>query len=366
MTARFLVAMALFVPTIGPTAAQPATPPTGPGQLDAAARKKVIDGVVTHLTERYVFPDKAKAMAQAVRDKQAKGEYDVVTDGADLARRLTADLRAVVDDRHLRVIHHPEPIPERADDARPDPAEVKAFARRFARVNHGLHKVEVLPGNIGYVDVRVFWDTADTADKWAGVFNLLADTDALILDLRECGGATSDQATPLVCSYLFDEPLHLYSIYWRPTDTTRQYWTQRAVSGKKYLNKPVYVLTSKKTFSGAEQIAYDLQAHKRARVVGEASGGGAHPGGEVRVDDHFGVWVPYGRPENPVTKSNWEGVGVKPDLPVPAAKALAAARKEALAKQLAAAEKDAADKGWVDILRGAVRDAERELTAGGK
>lgn len=358
MTLPLLLAFALV--------ATPAQPPTDGGKLDAAARGKVIDGVLARLTEQYVFPDKAKAMAKAVRDKQAKGEYDGVSDGAELARRLTADLRAVVEDRHLRVIHHPEPTAERAEAARPDPGEEKAFARHFARENHCLRKVEALPGNLGYVDVRVFWDTADTADKWAGVFNLLADTDALILDLRECGGATSDQATPLVCSYLFDEPLHLYSIYWRPTDTTRQYWTQRTVPGKKYLNKPVYVLTGKKTFSGAEQIAYDLQSHKRATVVGEASGGGAHPGGEVRVDAHFGVWVPFGRPENPVTKSNWEGVGVKPDVPVPTAQALAAARKEALTKLLPAAEKDPKDKEWADALRKALKEAEGELTAGRK
>jgi C-terminal processing protease CtpA/Prc len=358
MIPNFLLAVAVLLASISPT--------NKGGDLDPDTRKRVIDGVLTRLVERYVYPDKAKAIAKAVREKQAKGEYDAITDRSELARRLTADLRAVVDDRHLRVIHHPKPLPVRADEARPDPAEEKAFTRQFARGNHGLKRVEVLPGNIGYVDVRVFWDPADTADKWAGVFDLLADTDALVLDVRECGGATSDQATPLVCSYLFDEPIHLYSIYWRPTATTRQYWTQRAVSGKKYLNRPVYVLTSKKTFSGAEQIAYDLQAHKRARVVGEASGGGAHPGGEVRVDDHFGVWVPFGRPENPVTKSNWEGVGVKPDVAVPAEKALAAACKESLTNQLAAAEKKKGDKEWADAIRQALKDAERELGGGGK
>lgn len=371
MTARLLVILALFVPTVGPAVAQTA-PPVGrsvPGEvvkLDADARNRVIEAVAAKLTERYVFPEKAKQMAATVREKRAQGAYDAISAGEDLARQLTSDLRAVVDDRHLRVIYHPEPVPERAEELKPSPAEVKEFSRRFGRVNHGLEKVEVLPGNVGYVNVRVFWDPADTGDKWAAVFNFLADTDALILDLRECGGATSDQATPLVCSYLFDDPLHLYSIYWRPTDTTRQYWTQRSVAGKKYLHKPVYVLTSKKTFSGAEQIAYDLQAHKRAVVVGEPTGGGAHPGGEVRVDAHFGLWVPYGRPENPITKSNWEGTGVKPDVAAPAAKALATALKANLTERLKAAEADTADPGWAVELRRALQAAEQDLKSDGK
>ncbi|MBX9628582.1 MAG: S41 family peptidase [Gemmataceae bacterium] len=226
-----------------------------PLKLDAAARDRVVDRVAALLIAEYVDPAVGKAAAAAVRDKHAKKEYDALADGKALADRLTADLQAVTKDKHLRAGYSPDPRPAPKADDGPSPAERAAMRRGMARVNHGLGRVEVLPGNVGYVEVRVFADPADTAAKWAGVFALLADADALVLDLRECGGAVSPDATPLVCSYLFDEPLHLYSIYWRPADSTRQFWTQRSVPGAKFLGKDVYVLTSRKTFSGAEQIA---------------------------------------------------------------------------------------------------------------
>lgn len=315
--------------------ALPAPVSADPPALDAAARDRVVDRLAAMLVSDYVDPEVGKAAAAAVRDKHTKKEYDPLADGKAFADRLTADLQAVTKDKHLRVGFSPEPQPAPTADAGPTPEEMAAHRRGMARMNHGLGRVEVLPGNVGYVDIRVFCDPADTAAKWAGVFALVADADALVLDLRECGGAVSPDATPLVCSYLFDEPLHLYSIYWRPADTTRQFWTHRSVPGPKFLSKDVYVLTSRKTFSGAEQLAYDLQAHKRATVIGEASGGGAHPGGTRRIDDHFDVWLPVGRPTNPITKGSWEGVGVKPDIETDPADALLVTRRKVATKLLA-------------------------------
>jgi retinol-binding protein 3 len=135
------------------------------------------------------------------------------------------------------------------------------------------------------------------------------------------------------CTYLFGpEPVHLNELYWRPGDSTQQFWTLPYVPGKRYVGKPVSVLTSPRTFSGAEEFSYNLKNLKRATLVGETTGGGAHPGGPERVNDHFAVWLPTGRAINPISKTNWEGTGVKPDVEVPADQALATAHLAALRK----------------------------------
>ena len=139
----------------------------------------------------------------------------------------------------------------------------------------------------------------------------------------------------LICSYLFGpEPVHLNDLYWREGNKTEEFWTRKEVAGKRYLNKDVYVLTSKRTFSGAEEFSYNLKNLKRATIIGETTGGGAHPGGGFRISEHFGMFVPTGRAISPITKTNWEGTGVTPDISVPANQALLVARVMALKKSL--------------------------------
>jgi C-terminal processing protease CtpA/Prc len=165
----------------------------------------------------------------------------------------------------------------------------------------------------------------------------------------------------LICSYLFPghERVHLNDLYWREGDRTEQFYTLPYVPGRRYLDKEVYVLTSKRTFSGAEEFTYNLKNLKRATIVGEATGGGAHPGGTRRVTDHFAVWVPGGRAINPITKTNWEGTGVTPDVAVPADQALATAHLMAL-KRL---KEKSGDREEAGALEDAVRQAEKELDA---
>jgi C-terminal processing protease CtpA/Prc len=164
--------------------------------------------------------------------------------------------------------------------------------------------------------------------------NFINGTEALIIDMRANGGGNPAMVA-LVCSYLFGpEPVHLNDLYWREGNRTDEFWTKKEVAGKRYLNKDVYVLTSKRTFSGAEEFTYNLKNLKRATIIGETTGGGAHPGGGFRVNEHFGMFVPTGRAISPITKTNWEGTGVTPDVPVPADQALLVARVMALKKLL--------------------------------
>ena len=206
--------------------------------------------------------------------------------------------------------------------------------QRFVRqINFGFEKIERLQGNIGYIDLRGFSDPEAGVETVAAAMNFIGNTDALIFDLRQNGGG-SPEMVALICSYLFGEkPVHLNSLYWRKGDKTDEFWTKASVAGKRYgETKDVYVLTSNRTFSGAEEFSYNLKNLKRATIIGETTGGGAHPGGMYRINDHFGAFVPIGRAISPITKTNWEGTGVEPDVKVPKELALKTAYLMALNK----------------------------------
>jgi len=152
--------------------------------------------------------------------------------------------------------------------------------------------------------------------------------DAIIFDLRDNGGG-DPKMIAFISTYLFGEATHLNDLYNRKEDSTTQYWTMPYVPGKRLTGKPVFVLTSKRTFSGAEEFSYNLKNLKRATIIGETTGGGAHPVSGHRVDDHFMIGVPFAKAVNPISKTNWEGTGVEPDVKVPADEALDVAKKMA-------------------------------------
>ena len=308
--------------------------------IDAATRSQVIDGVLRHLQAGYIFPDKAAEMARAVREHARSGRYDRLERAQAFTRTLTQDLQAVSRDRHLEVVYFQGAVPDELPDAEPTPNERRARAALGQRVNYGFERVERLDGNVGYLEIRSFNFTASMVDSTlAAAMRFLANTDALIIDVRRNGGGEPEMVAA-VCSYLLPPNRLINKFYWRPQHRWDEFRTS-SVSGRHYgTTRPVYVLTSEGTFSGAEEFAYDLQTQRRGEVVGDTTGGGAHPGGMRRVAEHFGVWLPSGRAVNPVTGKNWEGTGVLPDVPVPASEALGTAHLRAL-QRLLAAERDA-------------------------
>jgi retinol-binding protein 3 len=307
--------------------------------IDAAVRAAVIEEAAQDLDKNYVMPEVATQMATMLRKQLAEKQYDSITSAKAFAKQLTEDLQAISHDKHLRVRYQEQPLPPmraRATEAEPDPQDVERFRGEAARNNFGFVKVERLPGNIGYVDFREFVPCDIGGEKATQVMNFVADTDALIFDIRQNGGGAPDQVAWL-CSYLFgDERVHLNDLYFRPNDSTEQFWTTPTVPGRKYLGKDVYVLTSPHTFSGAEEFAYNLQTQKRATLIGETTGGGANPGGMSRLHDHFAMFLPSGRAINPITKTNWEGCGVVPEVKCNAEEALERAQTIALEKLLEA------------------------------
>ena len=303
-----------------------------------AERKQVIDNSIARLHEYYVFPDVAKKMEDAVRARAARGEYDGITSARELAQKLTADLREVSKDGHLGVRHRNAVIPDRPFNAPPSAEEFERQRAFASKLNFGFEKVERLQGNIGFIDVRGFIPPEVGGETAAAAMTFVANTDALIIDMRFNGGGEPSMVAFLT-SYLFDEPTHLNDIYERYTDKTQQYWTSPFVPGRRFGGKkPVYVLTSNRTFSGGEEFAYNLKNLKRATLIGETTGGGAHPVSGVKVSDHFEIGVPSARAISPITKTNWEGTGVAPDVSVPAPEAFDRAYVLALENVVAAAD----------------------------
>ena len=331
ITVRLAVLSLLTLVAASMSVAQPEQPDL---PIDAATRTQVIDTILKRLNDSYVFPEVAKKMEQSIRERVNKKEYDRITSSKEFATKLTSDLQAVSNDKHLRVRYSSQPIPERGPQREPTAEEREQRRRSLTWMNHGFGRVERLPGNIGYLEFFNFADEELGADTVAAAMNFINGTDSLIIDMRNNGGGNPAMVA-LVCSYLFGpDPVHLNDLYWREGNRTEEFWTRKDLAGKRYLNKDVYVLTSKRTFSGAEEFTYNLKNLKRATIVGETTGGGAHPGGGFRINEHFGVFVPTGRAISPITKTNWEGTGVTPDISVPADQALLVARLMALKKSL--------------------------------
>ncbi|WP_336317785.1 S41 family peptidase [Streptomyces lavendofoliae] len=287
---------------------------------------EIISRALDRITAGYVFPGRTAAIDTAIRRRLGAGAYEGL-EGPALCEAVTADLQEVCPDKHLRLLWTDEPQdmdPAAADDGR------SAFLELLRAENQGIRRFELLDGGVGLVAIRRIADAVEGGRAIGAAMELAARSPALILDLRDCRGGAPEGAA-MWCSYFFpDDQVHLNDIYDRPTDSTRQFWTVPHLPAPRYLDRPVHVLTSALTFSGGEDVAYTLQAHGRATVYGETTRGGAHPTARYPVAEHVLVTVPSARTVNTVTGTNWEGVGVIPDVPVPADRALDTAHKAAL------------------------------------
>ena len=290
----------------------------GPPELDDAARRAVVASAAEALRSRYVFPDVGERAATAIESALAAGTYDDLEQPWALAERLTADLQAVAADKHLRVSGGPGPAP--ADSgAAPSPPP---------RSEGGVTRADQLAGDIGYIEIVGFPPPELFKPPVDRAMAALADTRALIIDVRRNGGGSPVSVAHLV-SYFLDgeEPVHINDFVWRNPGTetfrTEEFWSTPTPFS--YAGKPVHVLTSGYTFSGGEEFAYDMQVMKLGVLVGETTGGGANPGGGAPLGAGLAMFLPGGRAQNPITGTNWEGVGVKPDVVTPSAEALKAA-----------------------------------------
>lgn len=280
-------------------------------------RQEIIENSAKLLEQRYVDPANGRALAKDLR--KAAARWSAETDPVQFSKSVTQWLRMRSKDGHLGLSYSPAPIAEGTGGSTFSDEEMQRFYG--AQVNHGISRIERLDNNIMLLDLRVFPPAEMAGDVFAAAMTVVAQGNALIIDLRQNGGG-SDTAN-LLTGYLLNGGQPLSGVYHRP-DNKHYYNVSPAwVPGRKFgANKPLYILTSRKTFSAAEAVAYDLQALGRAVIVGEVTGGGAHPFEYRRVHMHFALDLPEARSVNPITGGNWQGTGVRPDVLVPAAQAL--------------------------------------------
>ena len=311
-------------------------PPYAPGalipraaedaQTDAGERRRVINGAIKNLEAHYVDSIIAQKMADALLVHEKAGDDNAVTGGAALAALLTSQMRDVSHDMHLEVVYSHAPIADRPPGTTPE--GMARYREAMERDNCTFEKVEILPHNIGYLKLNSFPDPSVCQTTSTAAMAKLNHVDAIIFDLRDNRGGDPGMVS-MIAAYLFDHPEYWYN---PRENTTERSWTPSPVAGNRLADKPVYLLTSRSTISGAEQLSYDLKMLKRATLVGETTGGAAHAGVFRRIDDHFGIGIPEEKAINPFSKTDWAETGVEPDVKVKAADALETAQQLAVSK----------------------------------
>lgn len=299
--------------------------------LSASEKQSAVNTISKLLYDNYIFPEVSIEMEKYIKSRLSENYYDNITDPVKFSEELTKDLQSVSKDKHIRVQYIPDEIKKMKEEDHSDEAIIsQEYLNQLKADNYYFKKVEILSGNIGYIDFRNFGPGDLIRDKVASVMEFVENTDALIFDMRYNGGG-DPSGIQVISSYLFgEEPVHLNDLYYRPKDTTEEFWTLKDIKGNRMPDIPVYILTSSFTFSGAEEFSYNLKNLKRATIIGETTGGGAHPGGMEIIDDNFAIFVPIGRAINPISKTNWEGTGVSPDIEINSTKALTKAQIVAL------------------------------------
>jgi hypothetical protein len=305
--------------------------------VDAAMRTQTIDALVATLNRHYVLPQKAREIEALLRQRQKLGAYDAIGDAAKFAEQLEADITSVSHDLHMGVGFSsstvpPDPSGEPDLRGRTPPPDAPLFMRLLSRIvlsrqGFGIEKVEHLSPGTGFLQLTGFAPPVMSADRVGSAMNKLADTDALIIDLRGNRGGHPGGVN-LMLSYFVDQRTHVSDIWSRNTGSTTELWTEERLEGKRYGGKkPVLILVDHDTMSAGENFAYTMQALKRATIVGTRTWGGAHPGRPYRLGDHFYALVPDARIINPITHTDWEGTGVIPDVEAAPADALKVAQE---------------------------------------
>ncbi|MCD4788446.1 MAG: S41 family peptidase, partial [Bacteroidales bacterium] len=317
-------------------------------KIDADEQELVIDSIAKFMADKYVFPDVGEQMGDLVKKNLKDGVYNNINNPQEFAAKVTEDLRSVSNDKHIGLRYAPEMIAMiKKTEKDENNKEYEEYEKKMRESNNFAFKeIKILPGNVGYLKFNAFYGASVAGPTAIAALNFLAYTDALIIDLTDNGGG-SPSLIQLMTSYFFEDTEHLNSFYIREGDKTQQFWTLPYVPGKKMTETDLYVLTSTRTFSGAEEFTYNLKNMERATIIGETTGGGAHPVERHIINDNFGITIPFGRAVNPITNTNWEGTGIEPNIETTKAEAKETAYLMALEK-LSEKEQDEKIKYGID------------------
>lgn len=291
--------------------------------LNSKLRTTIVNNISQLLLDNYVFPDTAIKMSKCIKNKLKEGAYNKITDPVAFSDALTIDLYSVYRDGHMLVQFVPQEVtPESVVASTGSSGNNEDPLKKIKQANFGLKKVEILSGNIGYINIDHFWaDSVYGKETVKATLQFVSNANALIIDLRNCGGG-SQETVNMICGYFLEKSTHINDMFDRAAQTTTEYWTKPDASFTKLTKMPLYILTNNKTFSAAEEFCYDLQSIKRATIIGEITGGGAHGIFSKDAGSGFVLSIPYSTAVNPITKTSWEKVGVKPEIEVPSDKAL--------------------------------------------
>lgn len=361
-SARTALAVALpFASTV--TAAQSAPPNGSPPPLTATVRRAVVDTLVAKLWQHYVDADTGVMIAKRLHDRLVAGAYDTITSPGRFAEALTVDLRSVNDDRHLNVTYNPGSpgarpgpsglqmpavLPQPVMPTSPPPSSPGADAAR--RTNYGLGRVDILPGNVGYMDIRGFAGAQMVIPAIKSALEYLQGTDAIIFDLRRNGGGSPFSVNIIISHFTTGDTLPSLTVKNRSGHQTFTRYTFATVPGPRRPNVPLYVLTSGATASAGEDFTFVLKNMKRATIVGGTTAGAGHNNAVLDLGEGFNASISFTRVMDPKTGAEWERVGVTPDVPVDQARALDVAHALAL-KEIAAKETDARWRRILDLTR---------------
>lgn len=320
-------------------------------RVDEAARNATIDSLISKIQSGYVVPEGAEVAVRNLRSAQASGAYEGLDTAKAFAEKVTLDLRLATHDKHIAVFVDPETSTTNQS--------ASAQAKPHEHFNFGFYKIERLEGNVGYLDLRSFANLDEGRQTASTYLEALANFDAIIIDLRQNGGGNTPMVAYIASYFFGPKPVHFTDMYWRDQNRTVELWTEANLPGRRSVSQDIYILVGPSTFSAAEDFCYSLQQLKRATLVGERTGGGAHMGrGLQRLSPLFTAFIPTGQSLNPITKMNWEGVGVEPDVNVPAEEALTKAHLLALRRLI---ERES-DPKWKDNLRRAIENISAEKT----
>jgi retinol-binding protein 3 len=290
--------------------------------IGVAAKAALVNALSDSLINGYIYEKTGRMLADSLRAELHSGAYDSFDTGESFAQRITQTLRRISNDRHLGVRYGAistsgGPVRRRVRAPSPSPApHVSATSPVISLPEYGFASAQILPGNIGYLDLRGFSGDAGAIRAADSVMALFADTKAIIIDVgRNRGGGP--QLIEHLSAYFFDRPTHLVSSFARGMDAPVERWTTASVPGKRLPKTPVYVLTSHSSISAAESFAFGLKNHDRITIVGERTAGGGHFGEFVPLTPGFSVFLPRGRTYDPRTNQGWEAEGLKPDVEVP-------------------------------------------------
>lgn len=285
-------------------------------EISKKEKAEIIKLISQNLLETYIDLDVAKEMTLELKSNEKSNKYKSITNPDEFSKIVTQDLQNVSHDLHLKLNYEPKRI-DQSKRRMPEEMKIKRkkmMAMKMAEVNYGFTEVKILNGNIGYLNLRMFADVEQGKEAATAAMNFLYNTNAIIIDLRENGGGVPSMMQLLSSYFTNSKPVLLSNFYERKTDAKTQLFTIENIDGKRMANKHLYILTSKNTFSAAEAFAYTLKHLDKAIVVGEITKGGANRTKRINLNDDYTISVPYIESIHPVTKSNWEGLGVHPNI----------------------------------------------------